>query len=221
MLGHWFDALKNVGHPDALGTKTKRWSPAAIRSCRSSRAGAPVYGLESYVRVGARGFPVSFRALIEQPSTLVRIRGIRGSLPGADSRVRVQARPRTRTVHYVSLPSDCSYYTSRAVVRATRLRSGHRIGNRSGSSSQWFATDYFQRAGSGDHAGTDAIHMTHVSSPVSSAYVEPARTTSHVPGFRGGYAIVLQFRVDYAHANRSTRSSRIGECTTAGENDRR
>jgi hypothetical protein len=226
VLSHWFDALKNVGHPDALGYEDKRMEPGSDQlTSLFARWALPVYGLESYVEWGRADFPVSFRDLIEQPehsrAYTVGIQWARAL--GTDSRVRVQGETTNeeQSTTYRFRPIG-SYYTSRAVIQGY-TNYGQVIGSGigPGSSSQWFAIDYYKRSWQAGitfgrtRFNNDAMFLL----PFPLAYVEHcAHDVTMYPGFRGAYGnSYFRLRLDFAHANRNNAffQNRVS-CTTGG-----
>jgi hypothetical protein len=67
-FGHFFDALKNVGHPNARSLSDRTMEPGSDQMLSVfARWVLPVYGLESYIEWGRADFPISLRDLMEQP----------------------------------------------------------------------------------------------------------------------------------------------------------
>jgi hypothetical protein len=226
VLGHFFDALKNVGHPDARSYSDKTMQPGSDQIMSLfARWALPVYGLESYVEWGRADFPVSFRDLIEQPD---HSRGYTAGLQwvrsvGNDSRVRIQgeATNEEQSTTYRFRPIG-SFYTSRSVIQGY-TNYGQIIGSGigPGSSSQWLATDYYKgpwQAGvtlGRTRFNNDALFLLQF----DLGYVEHcAHDVTLYPGLRGGYAnSFFRLRVDYAHANRyNTFFQNKVSCTIGG-----
>jgi len=231
VLSHWFDALKSVGHPDALGYEDKTMEPGSDQIMSLfARWALPVYGLESYVEWGRADFPVSFRDLIEQPehsrAYTVGLQWARSL--GTDSRIRIQGETTNeeQSTTYRFRPIG-SYYTSRAVIQGY-TNYGQVIGSGigPGSSSQWFATDYFKRSWQAGitlgrtRFNNDAMFLL----PFPAAYVEHcAHDVTVYPGLRGGYAnSYFRLRVDYAQASRHNTffQNRVSCFTGGGGSDR-
>ena len=211
VLSHFFDALKSVGHPDALGYEDKRMIPGSDQIFSLfARWALPVYGLESYIEWGRADFPVSLRDLLEQPehsrSYTVGIQWARSL--GIDSRVRIQGETTNeeQSTTYRFRPIG-SYYTSRSVIQGY-TNFGQIIGSGigPGSSGQWFATDYFKGGWQGGvtfgrtRFNNDAMFLL----PFPLNYVEHCgHDVTMYPGVRGGYANgYFRVRVDYNHARR-------------------
>ena len=152
VLGHSFDAFKSVGHPDARSYEDTTVEPGSDQIMSLfARWALPVYGLESYVEWGRADFPISLRDLMAQPEhSRAYTAGIQWARSvGTDSRVRIQGETTNeeQSTTYRFRPIG-SYYTSRSVIQGY-TNYGQIIGSGigPGSSSQWFAADYFKGAG--------------------------------------------------------------------------
>jgi len=190
-----------------------------------ARWALPVYGLESYVEWGRADFPVSFRDLIEQPDHsrgyTVGLQWVGAVGDGARLRIQGETTNEEQSSTYRFRPIG-SFYTSRSVIQGY-TNYGQIIGSGigPGSSSQWFATDYFKGGWQGGitvgrtRFDNDALFLLQF--PLG--YVEHcAHDVTFYPGLRGGYAnSYFRLRIDYAHANRynSFFQNKVS-CTTGG-----
>ena len=226
VFGHLFDALKSVGHPDARSYDDKTMVPGSDQIMSLfARWALPVYGLESYVEWGRADFPVSFRDLIEQPDHsrgyTVGLQWVGAVGDGARLRIQGETTNEEQSSTYRFRPIG-SFYTSRSVIQGY-TNYGQIIGSGigPGSSSQWFATDYFKGGWQGGitvgrtRFDNDALFLLQF--PLG--YVEHcAHDVTFYPGLRGGYAnSYFRLRIDYAHANRynSFFQNKVS-CTTGG-----
>lgn len=213
VFGHFFDALKSVGHPDARSYEDKTMQPGSDQIVSLfGRWALPVYGLESYVEWGRADFPISLRDLMEQPEhTRAYTAGIQWARSlGTDSRVRIhgEATNEEQSTTYRFRPIG-SFYTSRSVIQGY-TNFGQIIGSGigPGSSSQWFAADYFKSGWQGGvtvgrtRFDNDALFLLQFDA--ATAYAEHcAHDVSTYPGLRGGYSnSYFRVRVDYSHVNR-------------------
>jgi hypothetical protein len=210
-FSHLFDALKGVGHPDARAITDRTMEPGSDQIMSLfARYALPVYGLETYVEWGRGDFPVSIRDFLEEPehsrAYTVGLQWVRPIL--SDGRIRVQGEVTNeeQSTSYRFRPVG-SLYTSRSVVQGY-TNYGQIIGSGigPGSSSQWFATDFFKGGWQGGitlgrtRFNNDAYYLL----PFELSYANQcAHDVTMYPGIRGAYAnSYFRVRVDYSHANR-------------------
>jgi Capsule assembly protein Wzi len=211
VASHFLDALKNVGHPDALGIEDRRMTPGSDQLMSLfGRWAFPVYGLETYIEWARADFPISIRDFLEQPE---HSRGYTAGLQwvrtiGSDMRLRLQgeATNEEQSTTYRFRPVG-SYYTSRSVIQGY-TNFGQIIGSGigPGSSAQWLDADFFKGGWlAGITVGrtrfnNDAYFML----PFALSYANQcAHDVTMYPGVRGGYSnSFFRIKVDYQHANR-------------------
>jgi hypothetical protein len=210
-FGHFFDALKNVGHPDARSLSDRTMEPGSDQiTSLFARWALPAYGLETYVEWGRGDFPISFRDLLEQPDhSRAYSLGLQWARTfGPDSKIRVQteATNEEQSTTYRFRPVG-SLYTSRSVVQGY-TNNGQIIGSGigPGSSAQWFAIDYYKGGWTGGATlgrtrfNNDAYYLL----PFELSYANQcAHDVTFYPGLRGAYSnSYFRVRLDYTHANR-------------------
>jgi len=149
VAGHFFDALKGVGHPNGRQFGDTTMTPGSDQLFSLfARYVIPSYGLETYVEWGRADFPVSMKDFLTQPN---HSRGYTAGLQwarqtGPSSRLRVQGEA-TNLEQSSSLwfRGVGSWYTSRSVIQGY-TNEGQIIGAGigPGSSAQWMAADYFR-----------------------------------------------------------------------------
>jgi hypothetical protein len=149
VAGHFFDAFKNIGHPDGRSLGDTTMTPGSDQLFSLfARYALPAYGLESYVEWGRADFPVSLRDFLTEPNhSRGYTAGIQWVRPvGSHSRVRLQGEA-TNVEQSSSLwfRGVGSFYTSRSVIQGY-TNEGQLIaaGIGPGSSAQWLAGDYFR-----------------------------------------------------------------------------
>jgi hypothetical protein len=224
-FGHFFDALKNVGHPNARSVNDRTMTPGSDQIVSLfARWALPVYGLESYIEWGRGDFPISFRDLMEQPDhSRVYSAGLQWAKAiGPASRIRIQgeATNEEQSTTFRFRPNG-SFYTSRAVIQGY-TNNGQIIGSGigPGSSAQWFAADYFRGGWTGGVSlgrtryNNDAYYLL----PFEIAFANQcAHDVTLYPGLRGAYSnSFFRVRVDYAHANRYNTFFQNKESCAAG-----
>ncbi|HVD62517.1 MAG TPA: capsule assembly Wzi family protein [Gemmatimonadaceae bacterium] len=209
--GHFFDALKNVGHPDALSTSDHTMTPGSDQLFSLfARWVLPVYGVESYIEWGRADFPISVRDMLEQPDhSRAYTAGLQWAKAlGPDSKLRVQgeATNEEQSTTY-RFRANGSFYTSRSVIQGF-TNNGQIIGSGigPGSSAQWIAADYYKGGWTGglslgrQRFNNDAYFLL----PFELSFANQcAHDVSLYPGIRGGYSnSYFRFRIDYQHVNR-------------------
>ena len=207
VAGHSFDALKNTGHPNARATNDSTMIPGSdqIFSLFAQWA-LPRYGLESYVEWGRAEFPVSFRDFLKQPEhSRGYTAGVQWSKPiGADARFRAQGEftnvEQSSTFRFRPIGS---WYTSRSVIQGY-TNEGQLIaaGIGPGSSSQWFAADYFKGSWLlGVTAGR--VRFNNDAFFLLSYATRCEHDVTTYPGLRAGYSnSYFRLRADFASATR-------------------
>ena len=207
VASHFFDVLKNTGHPDARALSDPTMTPGSdqIFSLFAQWV-LPRYGLESYVEWGRTEFPVSLRDFLKEPEhSRGYTTGLQWSRPiGVNSRFRVQGEvtnvEQSSTFRFRPIGS---FYTSRSVIQGY-TNEGQVIGAGigPGSSGQWIAADYF-RAGWQLGANVGRLRFNNDAFFLRSYANRCGHDVTTFPGVRAAYSdSYFRLRVDYAWATR-------------------